>query len=579
MVGLSVPSIALYWDPLIANNGHIHSRAPSPTLLPSTPEANNTQLNIDTLLTQYDNVHAYADSKHFIYRLYELSPAQALAIPHNKPILIVMAPDSTPGDMAIVRFAAFVTFNFASINVVLTKDQDLLSYSSCGVSNIFPTVLSDKAMAEIEQKSRILAQQVLLEEQSALVSSSLGDKNDALDLPKTHARRFMSALERFHYETVCSGFHDLIDRTKATQGMIDESWYSRVFHLSDDQISKVQRLVADWNFYAHDLNYDELMFAAFSMIKHGLSLPGVDDVKLSDVCLIKFLLLVRDSYRPSNPYHNFRHAIDVVQAIFYFLLQLGALPPFPLTEKASGTFDSILQPMETLTILIVAVGHDIGHPGVTNLFLTNSRSPIAEVFQYESVLESYHSAAFNEILKRYWPNIQNVPVYKLIATSVLATDMARHFTYMDEVNTFIIDPSSATQKAGPEYRTLICCLLIKCADISNVARRLDISSQWGQVLGKELAEVEALEIALGMKAPPAIPTVVSQPSTTSSKSDSLAESEETKLRGLAKGQIFFITTFAKPLFAAVCQLLPRLEFTLNILEENAESWASKLSPS
>ena len=38
----------------------------------------------------------------------------------------------------------------------------------------------------------------------------------------------------------------------------------------------------------------------------GLTLPDVTNLQINDVALLRFLLIVRDSYRPSNPYHNFR---------------------------------------------------------------------------------------------------------------------------------------------------------------------------------------------------------------------------------------------------------------------------------
>lgn len=114
------------------------------------------------------------------------------------------------------------------------------------------------------------------------------------------------------------------------------SCYPEIFHISQDRINLVASLVGSWDFLAHDLSYNDLLFAAFLMFKHAFSMhntapttnttdpcltsnlpPTVADLIISDSALLKFLLVVRDSYRPSNPYHNYRHAIDVLQAAFF----------------------------------------------------------------------------------------------------------------------------------------------------------------------------------------------------------------------------------------------------------------------
>lgn len=190
----------------------------------------------------------------------------------------------------------------------------------------------------------------------------------------------------------------------------------------------------------------------------------------------------RSAYNKQIPYHNFRHVVDVLQAVFYFLVQLGALPPYtscaspekpPDHEKS---LSKLLTPCDALTLLVVAIGHDVGHPGVNNAFLVTLKAPLAQVYNDRSVLESFHCAAFSQVLRKHWP--KTLEMRKMMIDMILATDMGLHFDYMGKLEKL----RKKLEKDGgyhrwegktvAEYRSLICALLIKCADISNVVRQI-----------------------------------------------------------------------------------------------------------
>ena len=540
----------------------------------------------------------------------------------KNPVLLLLCPSDTPEHCSIVRFAAFVAFNIPSVTAVLAREtpntlptsltspalgiKPSPTYASCGVSNILPSLLNTDLVDSLLTQSQSFATDMIQRARHSPDTSPLTPvsnvpthtstlpQNDkhliTFQKSQQHIHYYISALEHFHQKNISPEYKALFDSTtnspdtSTCSAYFDPNSYPSVFNLSSSQVNTVLELIGSWDFYAHDLTYSQLLFAAFSMIKHGLSAPQVADLRLDETGILQFLLVVKDSYRPSNPYHNFRHAVDVLQATFYFLLKLHALPPYPASGPSDNDWptdsENILSPVEALTILIVAIGHDVGHPGVTNLFLVKSHTPIANVFNDKSVLESFHSAAFTEILKRYWPTAQALPICKLIVKSVLATDMALHFDYMEEVSSIIDSPlaNSSFASGTLSYQTLICCLLIKCADISNVARKLDISTEWGVVLGKEFAQVEELEISLGLKSPPPPPSPTPQVSGKEDLGNDQGPATENLVK-LAKGQIFFINTFAKPLFSAVSKLLPQLRYTLTILEENAATWTAKLDES
>jgi 3',5'-cyclic-nucleotide phosphodiesterase len=195
--------------------------------------------------------------------------------------------------------------------------------------------------------------------------------------------------------------------------------------------------------------------------------------------LTGFLVACRAAYNAFVPYHNFRHVIDVLQAVFVFLVKLDTLPAYP-TEVTSqrpekSPIAALLRPFDALTLLITAIGHDVGHPGVNNAFLVTLNAPLAQLYNDRSVLESFHCAAYSQILRRHWPAaFSGVEMRQLMISSILATDMGLHFDYMKKLG-FLqekLDENGGTDgfngRLLEEYRALACALLIKCADISNV---------------------------------------------------------------------------------------------------------------
>lgn len=195
---------------------------------------------------------------------------------------------------------------------------------------------------------------------------------------------------------------------------------------------------------------------------------------------MSYLVECRSAYNTFVPYHNFRHVVDVLQATFNFLVHIGAVPQYPddaatpvVVEKSPMA--TLISPFEALTLLITAIGHDVGHPGVNNGFLVKLNAPLAQLYNDRSVLESFHCAAYSQILRRYWPAaFEDGKMRNLMISSILATDMQLHFDYMKrlgDVQEKLTANNSVDGWNGrqlEENRSLACSLLIKCADISNV---------------------------------------------------------------------------------------------------------------
>lgn len=372
---------------------------------------------------------------------------------------------------------------------------------------------------------------------------------------------------------------------------------------SPEHLAKLCHYVGHWAFPAHEMTNDDLVYCLYLMINYALQQVTFTTCRIPNKNeLLGFIFLVRDSYKSDNPFHNFRHAVDVLQACFHFLIRLKTLPVFlqlevdpssdpllyvqgkkkPLKLIELTAMDknipesNLLKPMESFGLLIAALGHDIGHPGVTNAFLIKYSSPAASIYNDRSVLELFHSSIFiNRVLAIYWPNLLAASIdeecktsfKEVIILSILATDMAEHFEYINKLKKFNYKTSDNVNKIK-----LISSLLIKCADISNVTRPLRVSSQWALALSREFDEIILLEKKINQQlAPrttlspvyPAIPTTLD---------------EILKLNpNLHNSQIFFINTFADKLFSNIVELLPELQFTTDIIAENKAFWLARSS--
>ena len=275
---------------------------------------------------------------------------------------------------------------------------------------------------------------------------------------------------------------------------------STPYTISQERLKVVEDVIGIWGFPAHDLTYDELTEASVLMLKHALTMPELEQWKMTDGELYtsawlktnddideirRFMLDCRSAYNDFVLYHNFRHIVDVLQAVFSFLIAIGALPKYPYQDGTKNEIQSpiatLIKPFDAFVLLITAIGHDVGHPGVNNAFLVSIKAPLAQLYNDNSVLEAFHCAAYSQILRRYWPTVyETVKIRQLLIKSILATDMQLHFKYMADLGNLQeklahnkgID--GWNDKILDDYRNLACGLLIKCADISNLVRLVNV---------------------------------------------------------------------------------------------------------
>ncbi|KIV89109.1 hypothetical protein, variant [Exophiala mesophila] len=351
-----------------------------------------------------------------------------------------------------------------------------------------------------------------------------------------------------------------------------EDYQHRDLYIQDHRKNVVAAEVGKWSFCGHDFTEDELVYAGYYMLNHALKMPEAQHWRMDEGDILHFMQGCRVAYNSFVLYHNFRHAVDVLQSVFYFLVQIGILPPYPSGSEPppyanqKSPIARLLGPFEALTLLIAAIGHDVGHPGVNNMFLVKLNAPLAQLYNDQSVLEAFHCAAYSQILRRHWPAaFQHKVLRKLMIDTILATDMGVHADYMGKLGNLqekIHQSESGTDLWAPKdiewARTLTCGLLIKCADISNVARPWAVAEKWTHLLQKEFAHQGEMEAAVGMETalfggPPELGNMLK----------------------LANGQIGFMTIFAHPLFANVADIMPAMRFAADEILTNKGVWFTR----
>ncbi|XP_068190343.1 high affinity cAMP-specific and IBMX-insensitive 3',5'-cyclic phosphodiesterase 8B isoform X2 [Antennarius striatus] len=221
-----------------------------------------------------------------------------------------------------------------------------------------------------------------------------------------------------------------------------------------------------------------------------------DFLNCSEATLRSWLQLMEGSYHSSNSYHNSTHAADVLHATSYFLRK----------ERVKNSLDQL----DEVAALIAATVHDVDHPGRTNSFLCNAGSELAILYNDTAVLESHHAAlAFQLTVRDAKSNIfkntdrnQFRTLRQAIIDMVLATEMTRHFEHVSKFVNSINKPMAAIEETGantvnsdcdsqanirnsPENRLLIKRMLIKCADVANPCRPLELCIEWAGRISEE----------------------------------------------------------------------------------------------
>lgn len=205
------------------------------------------------------------------------------------------------------------------------------------------------------------------------------------------------------------------------------------------------RNAGSWAFDPLSLSNDDLFETTCLIFDVLFTIDGAsEDIGIQAHHLRPFLLAIRSVYSHDNTYHNYQHAVDVLQAMYVFLVDAGCIPPVSILEspralvspkwrRASaplGTLKGILNNVDVFMLFIAAIGHDAGHPGLNNGFMVRlSHHLCAILFSCAQRNVQGHVFLPYSIIPQRWNECTVHCCYSLCEIMVLGTSFAVTTSY------------------------------------------------------------------------------------------------------------------------------------------------------
>eukprot|EP00928_Gymnodinium_smaydae_P015225 TRINITY_DN1558_c0_g2_i5.p1 TRINITY_DN1558_c0_g2~~TRINITY_DN1558_c0_g2_i5.p1 ORF type:complete len:1215 (+),score=272.89 TRINITY_DN1558_c0_g2_i5:296-3940(+) len=283
-----------------------------------------------------------------------------------------------------------------------------------------------------------------------------------------------------------------------------------------------------------------------------------------------FLHAIAAQHKAENPYHNFKHAVDVCFTMDQML------------EMIAG--DLIFSSSDRYGLMLAAIGHDVAHPGVNNAFLVETADVLALRYNDASPLENMHCATlfrlardeehdmFAEMSKQHYQDVRVV-----IIDAILHTDYANHFSMLKEmqqlydVNRELFDVSACMYRNNSddypsreivellrhgEPRKNLRQVLLHLVDTSNPMKPWEQAEKWAVLSSEECFLQGDQERQLGMPVQPL---------------------NDRANANNCYSQICFIEYFVAPLAMTMEKILPPLDLCLDAVLSNMENWVQQWS--
>ena len=282
----------------------------------------------------------------------------------------------------------------------------------------------------------------------------------------------------------------------------------------------------------------------------------IDNKIISVKKLDSFLFTVSSNYKQTTLYHNALHGSDVTQSICCYFLNSNI-------EEICET-----NVLDLLGMMVSAMGHDLGHPGLNNNFHINDNSELAITYNDVSVLENFHSSFLFKILRKEENNIiekfstQNYKTLrKRMISQILATDMANHgeviSSIRSKINTwketgqsrFILLSGNEKTKFAEQQSLLN--YIIHMADLGHNCKKFEISLKWVRLLSMEFWDQGDKEKEKGLPV------------------SFLCDRNKVDI---PSSQIGFIKGFIASSFECLVLIFPKLKYTMDNAQNNIDEW-------
>ena len=295
---------------------------------------------------------------------------------------------------------------------------------------------------------------------------------------------------------------------------------------------------------------------------------GLIDEKIMPVDKLEpFLISVANQYLTSTLYHNSLHGADITQTICLFFNNSNA-------EEVCHT-----QAIDLLSIIIAALGHDIGHPGLTNTFHINASTEMAITYNDSSCLENFHLAKLFKTIRKEETNIfeklstqDYKKIRKKMISEILATDMAIHGKILNNIRSKIPDhllqekndnkndnkikkfeliSDTNNEETTNEEKQALFDYFIHSADLGHNTKIFDISLKWVELLSNEFWLQGDKEKKMNLNI------------------SFLCDRDTTNV---PKSQVGFIGGFIIPTYNFLVIMFPTLGYTVENAKNNLNKW-------
>ncbi|KRX00205.1 hypothetical protein PPERSA_10704 [Pseudocohnilembus persalinus] len=304
-----------------------------------------------------------------------------------------------------------------------------------------------------------------------------------------------------------------------------------------------------------EFKYDQFEFDAFNLspveqyrfvVNYFQKYKFIERFNIPFGEMRQFLDQLKYQYnKRNNPFHNFFHALTVMQGCHYL--------------ATTTVLKNYLSDLQIFCVVFSGLCHDVNHTARTNIYEVNSMSKLAIRYNDKSVLEQHHIAQTFKILKNQNSNIlKNVQPKELIqirqqmVNNILMTDNQSHFTNLKQFEK--LTPLKEVDELNKTDSDLITGMVVHAADFYGNAQKFQISKIWSYRVSFEFQRQYMQEAEMNLPQTPYYKDLH-------------------KLSVLAKGEAGFSKFIVTPLWKSLNEYLQlQLQEPIKNLEQNLKQW-------